>query len=70
MNIRTFSFASIHAELHIFLYSQKEIDSVKDEINKWEFIEIEYVRLSRVSLEYTNQYSYSSLDATMQFQSI
>ena len=70
MNIRTFSFASTHAELHIFLYSQKEIDSVKDEINKWEFIEIEYVRLSRVSLEYTNQYSYSSLDATMQFQSI
>ncbi|KAI3499652.1 hypothetical protein L1887_35456 [Cichorium endivia] len=36
---RTFSCASRHAELHIFLYSQKGIDSVKDWISKWKFTE-------------------------------
>ena len=36
---RTFSCASRHAELHIFLYSQKGIDSVKDWISKCKFTE-------------------------------
>jgi hypothetical protein len=36
---RTFSCASRHAELHIFLYSQKGIDSIKDCISKWKFTE-------------------------------
>lgn len=37
---RTFSCASRHVKLHIFLYSQRGIDSVKDEISKWKFTEI------------------------------
>ncbi|CAI9290646.1 unnamed protein product [Lactuca saligna] len=54
---RTFSCASRHAELHIFLYSQKGIDSVKDWISKWKFTEknlCEIVNIvPRASLEYT-----------------
>ena len=38
---RTFSCASRHVKLRIFLYSQRGIDSVKDEISKWKFTEKE-----------------------------
>ncbi|KOM47274.1 hypothetical protein LR48_Vigan07g097800 [Vigna angularis] len=38
---RTFSCASRHLELHIFLYSQKGgVESIKDKINKAKFTEI------------------------------
>lgn len=37
---RTFSCASRHVELHIFLYSQRGIDSIKDEISKQKFTEM------------------------------
>ena len=40
---RTFSCASRHAELHIFLYSQRTIDFVKDEISKKKFTENGYL---------------------------
>ncbi|CAJ2678451.1 unnamed protein product [Trifolium pratense] len=46
---RTFSCASRHAELHIFLYSQRGIDSIKDEINR-QFCTKGLFRVYRISI--------------------
>ncbi|KAF1876835.1 hypothetical protein Lal_00033123 [Lupinus albus] len=47
---RTFSCASRHVELHIFLYSKKGVDSIKDEIINRQYCTKGVFRVYRTSI--------------------